>query len=619
MNPIRYYSTDVPHSKIRNFGIIAHVDVGKTTLVDCLLKQTQTIKISHDERAMDHNPLEKERGITISSKWTVVKYGEYTFNIVDTPGHSDFGGEVERILSMVDGVCLLVDATEGVMTQTKFVLSKALAAGLKPIVVINKVDRQSARVAEVENEIFDLFVSLEATDEQLDFPTLYASAREGWCVNDMVNDKREGMEALFQAILTNVPVPKVLDSPHFTFMATNLEVDKHFGRVLTGRISSGIIRVGDKLKGITRTGVLIEQSKVLKLMSRAGLEKVQVKEAIAGDIISIAGFPKTGVTDTICSNECMTPIETKELDPPIISVTIQVNDSPFAGKEGKMCSSILLRDRLAKEAESNITLTIKPSDGEKTEILARGEMQIGILVETMRREGYELSLSSPQVLLKKSESGQLLEPVEELILDIEESESSQLIERLTQRSGELEQFIRNKNGKARLILKIPTRGLIGFRSEFIGITRGSGVMHHGFDSYQPHKGVIEKTRKGVMIALEEGRCTGYSLMPLEARGTLYVTPNTDCYEGMIVGACSKEQDMVCNPCKEKHLTNMRAAGSEDQVRLTTVKPMSLEEALTYIQPDELIEVTPKSIRLRKRLLSETARKKASKSAKEFAK
>jgi GTP-binding protein len=560
---------------------------------------------------MDHNPLEKERGITILSKWTVVKYGDYTFNIVDTPGHADFGGEVERILSMVDGVCLLVDATEGVMTQTKFVLSKALQAGLKPIVVINKIDRPTARIQEVENEIFDLFVSLDATDDQLDFPTLYASAREGWCIKEL-NDEKKDMQPLFESILTKIPIPKVDETTsHFKFSATNLENDKHLGRLLTGRITSGTVKVGDKLKGLTRTGALIENSKVLKLLGRSGLDKTYVNEAYAGDIISIAGFPKTGVTDTICSLDCNTPVPTKELDPPIISVTIQVNDSPLAGKEGKLCGSILLRDRLIKEQESNITLTIKQTD-EKNEILARGEMQIGILVETMRREGFELALSSPQVLFKKDNNGKTLEPVEELTLDVEQDDTAQLVEKITQRSGELVQFIRNKNGKARLIFKIPTRGLIGFRSEFVGITRGSGVMHHMFDSYQPHFGEIVKTRKGVMIALEEGKCTGYALQPLEARGTLFVTPMTPAYEGMIVGSCSKEQDVPCNPCKAKHLTNMRAAGSEEQVRLTPIKAMSLEEALTFIQTDELIEVTPKSIRLRKRLLTEGERKKAAK-------
>nr|CAG4707993.1 unnamed protein product [Naegleria fowleri] len=597
---------------IRNLAIIAHVDTGKTTMIDCLLKQTGTIKSDAEERTMDSLALEKERGITIMAKLTSVQYkGEYIINIVDTPGHADFSGEVERVMSMVDGVCLLVDATEGVMAQTKFVLRKALEHGLKPIVIFNKADRETARIGgEVENEVFDLFIDLGATEEQLDFPILYASAKNGWAVNDFENDPRVDTAPIFEAILKHIPCPRVKPSATspFQMLVSTVDYDRIFGRIVTGKVYGGSIKPGDRVKVMSRTGEVLEEGKVLQVMQRIGMNRTPVKRALSGSIVSIAGISKAGVTDTVCDVKQVTePIPAKPIDPPILSVMFLVNDSPLAGREGKLCSATQLRARLLKEAEMNVSLTIKPI-GESFEIMGRGEMQIAVLIENMRREGYEFQVSPPRVIFQEKEDlKEVLEPIEEVTIDVDNSLAAQCMEKLSKRKGELVDY-KVEGTKAKLIYRVPTRGLIGYAAEFRSDTRGEGLLNHIFSSYEEHKGPIEKTRKGVMISLEEGKGTPYALGPLEARGQIFITPSTDCYEGMIIGEHSRENDIEVNPCKEKHLTNMRAAGKEDAIRLAPPRIFQLEEVLTYIQQDELVEVTPKSIRLRKKILSAMDRK-----------
>ncbi|EFC46341.1 GTPase [Naegleria gruberi] len=601
---------------IRNLAIIAHVDTGKTTMIDCLLKQTGTIKDDAEERTMDSLDLEKERGITIMAKLTSVQYkGEYIINIVDTPGHADFSGEVERVMSMVDGVCLLVDATEGVMAQTKFVLRKALEHGLKPIVIFNKSDRETARIGgEVENEVYDLFIDLGANDEQLDFPILYASAKSGWAVKDFEKDERKNTAPIFEAILEHIPCPKVRPSAAspFQMLVSTVDYDRIFGRIVTGKMYGGAVKPGDRVKVMSRTGEVLEEGKVLQVMQRIGMQRTPVKRALSGSIVSIAGISKASVTDTVCDvKQVTTPIEAKPIDPPILSVMFLVNDSPLAGKEGKLCSATQLRARLLKEAEMNVSLTIKPM-GEAFEIMGRGEMQLAVLIENMRREGYEFQVSPPRVIFKDVEGGgkdDILEPIEEVTIDVDNGLAAQCMEKLAKRKGEMIDY-KVDGIKAKLLYRVPTRGLIGYASEFRTDTRGEGMLTHIFSDYEPYKGPIEKTRKGVMVSLEGGKGTPYALGPLEARGNIFIHPSAECYEGMIVGEHSRENDIEVNPCKEKHLTNMRAAGKEDTIRLSPPRVFQLEEVLTYIQQDELIEVTPKNIRLRKKVLGALDRKMA---------
>jgi GTP-binding protein len=596
---------------VRNLAIIAHVDVGKTTLVDCLLKQTNTTTNKLDSGAafsMDSLSLEQERGITIMSKLTTIAYkNEYTLNIVDTPGHADFGGEVERIMGMVDGCCLLVDATEGPMTQTKFVLSKALEHGLKPLVVINKVDRDTARVAEVENEIFELFFNLGATDEQMEYPIVYASARQGWAVNNM-DDPKTNMDPLLDTILKYVPFPRVVKNAPFSMLVSSLDYDRHFGRILTGKIYSGEVKLQDKIKAINRENGLVEEGKVFALMERVGVERVPVKKATAGSIVSIAGLSKAGVTDTICLPKVTQSLPTKPLDPPIMSVNFMVNDSPLAGRDGKSCSSSQLQARLLREAESNVALTVRLSEaGDAYEVMGRGEMQMAILIENMRREGLEFQVSPPKVLFKEID-GQLVEPIEEVIIDVDNHYAATIIDKLQmKRKGELHEY-KVHNEKARLVFWIPTRALIGFGSEFRTETHGEGTFNHAFLKYEPHRGKLEKVRKGVIVSLNTGPATGYSLRDIEARGVMFIGPQAPIYEGMIVGEHSRDSDIEVNPCKAKHLTNMRASGSEEAIRLNSPRNIPLEEALAYVQEDELIEITPKYMRMRKRTLNASERK-----------
>lgn len=609
----RFYSSNNVYSidKLRNFAICAHVDVGKTTLVDALLQQSGVLeKKQGEERVMDSGDLEKERGITILSKWTALNWNDYRLNIIDTPGHSDFGGEVERVLSMVDSVCLLVDATEGPMPQTKFVLSKALAQGLKPFVVINKVDRDTARIGEVENEIFDLFCALDASEEQLDFPIFYASARDGWAL-DEPDGERKDMTPLFKAIVEHVPHPDVnTQNDPFKMLVTTLEYDKIFGKILTGRITAGSVKVNDKLKSLTRTGELLEEFKVVKLMSRLGLQRTFVDEASAGDVISLAGVNKSSVTDTLCAPTEKEPIETKPLDPPIISVNITVNDSPLSGREGKKVSAILLRERLIRESQQNVTIRLEQTeDKDAFEVQGRGELQIGVLIETMRREGFEISVSPPRVLFKTDENGKKLEPIEEVVIDVDTQYTNAVIEKLNNRRAIMVEF-KQYGDKARLVFKCPSRTLVGYRSEFKTDTRGTGVINTVFDSYEPFRGEAVNIRKGVLISTATGPATGYALAGLEPRGKLFISPTEHVYEGMIVGEHSREQDLEVNPCKTKHLTNVRASGSEEKLKLSPPTKLTLEEAITYVLNDELIEVTPQTIRLRKRLLTANDRKLA---------
>ncbi|KAL9648110.1 hypothetical protein ABK040_007475 [Willaertia magna] len=596
---------------IRNLAIIAHVDTGKTTIIDCLLKQTGTVKDDAEERTMDNLALEKERGITIMAKLTSVQYkGEYIINIVDTPGHADFSGEVERVMSMVDGVCLLVDATEGVMTQTKYVLSKALEHGLKPIVIFNKSDRETARIGgEVENEVYDLFIDLGANDEQLDFPILYASAKNGWAVDNFEKDERKNMAPIFEAIIKHIPCPKVKPSTNspFQMLVSTVDYDKIFGRIVTGKVYGGSVKPNDRVKVLDRTGKVLEEGKVLQVMQRIGMQRTPVKRAYSGGIVSLAGLSKAGVTDTIGdSKQINEALPAKPVDPPILSVMFLVNDSPLAGKEGKLCSATQLRARLLKEAEMNVSLTIT-SVGDAFEIMGRGEMQLAVLIENMRREGYEFQVSPPKVIFQTGQSGEQLEPIEEVIITVESAFAGQVMDKLTKRKGEMIDYKADGN-RVKLVYRIPTRGLIGYQAEFRTDTSGSGILNHVFHSYEPHKGPIDKTRKGVIVALEGGKTTNYALGPLEARGELFVPAGVDCYEGMIIGEHSRDADIEVNATKEKHLTNMRAAGKEDAIRLAPPRPFQLEEVLTYIEQDELVEVTPKSIRLRKKVLSAQDRK-----------
>ncbi len=599
---------------LRNIAIIAHVDHGKTTMVDGLLKQSGTFRDNQKvaECVMDSNDLERERGITILSKCTSVNWQGTHINIVDTPGHADFGGEVERILSMVDGVVLLVDSSEGPMPQTKFVLGKALKIGLNPIVVINKADKADARVDEVLDEVFDLFVSLNANDRQLDFPVLYASGRNGWAVKDLDKDEKKDLTPLFELILSYVKEPDCQPDEPFKMLATTLEADKFVGRILTGKIQAGKIKVSDTIKALNAENNEVERFRVSKILAYRGLNRESLTEAAAGDIVALAGASKATVADTLCALEVSESLHAQPIDPPTLAMSFSVNDSPLAGREGDKVTSRMIWDRLCKEAEGNIALRISRTDSTDTfEVAGRGELQLGVLIETMRREGFELSISRPRVLMKKDENGQLLEPVEEVVVDVDEEFSGVVVEKIGQRRGELIEMIPSQVGnKVRLIFNAPSRGLIGYHSEFLTDTRGTGVMNRLFKAYEPYKGDIDSRRNGVLISSESGTAIAYSLWKLQDRGPMFIDSGVPVYTGMIIGEHTKPNDLEVNPTKAKQLTNIRAAGKDEAIDLIPPRKMSLEQGLSYIQEDELLEVTPKSLRLRKRILDPIMRKRS---------
>ncbi len=603
---------------LRNIAIIAHVDHGKTTLVDELLKQSGAFRANQEvaERAMDSNDLERERGITIFAKPTSVEWKGTRINIVDTPGHADFGGEVERILSMVDGVVLLVDAAEGPMPQTKFVTSKALALGLRPIVVLNKVDKPDAEPDRALDECFDLFASLDADDDQLDFPHMYASGRNGWADAEL-DGPRKDLHALYNLIVNHVPAPRQIrhQDEDFRMLATTLGADPFVGRILTGRVESGRLKVGQTVQAITRVGQKIEQFRVTKIQAFRGLAQQDIDEALAGDIVSIAGMQKATVADTICALAVDTPLEAQPIDPPTITVTFGINDSPLAGRDGKKVQSRVIRDRLMKEAESNVAIKIADTPGgEAFEVSGRGELQMGVLIENMRREGFELSISRPQVIMRE-EDGQRLEPIEEATIDVDDEYSGAVIEKLTgARKGELAEMKPAGAGKTRIIAHVPSRGLIGYHGEFLTDTRGTGVLNRVFHGWAPHKGSIPGRRAGVLISMENGVSVAYALWNLEERGKMMIGAQEQVYTGMIIGEHSRENDLEVNPLKGKKLTNVRASGTDEAVRLTTPMKLSLEEAIAYINDDELVEVTPKRIRLRKRYLDPHERKRMAKAS-----
>ncbi|WP_424972274.1 translational GTPase TypA [Dinoroseobacter sp. S76] len=598
---------------LRNIAIIAHVDHGKTTLVDELLKQSGTFRDNQatTERAMDSNDLERERGITILAKATSVEWKGTRINIVDTPGHADFGGEVERILSMVDGVVLLVDAAEGPMPQTKFVTSKALALGLRPIVVLNKVDKPDAEPDRALDECFDLFANLDATDDQLDFPHLYASGRSGWADSEL-DGPRKDLSALFDLVVHHVPKPKQIarQDEDFRMLATTLGSDPFVGRILTGRVESGTLKVGATVQALSRIGQKIEQFRVTKIRAFRGLSQQDIDEAQAGDIVSIAGMSKATVADTICALAVDEPLDAQPIDPPTITVTFGINDSPLAGRDGKKVQSRVIRDRLMKEAESNVAIKISDTPGgEAFEVAGRGELQMGVLIENMRREGFELSISRPQVLFREID-GVKMEPIEEATIDVDDEYSGAVIEKITgSRKGELVEMKPAGAGKTRIVAHVPSRGLIGYHGEFLTDTRGTGVLNRVFHEWAPFKGPIPGRRAGVLISMENGTSVAYALWNLEDRGKMFIGAQEAVYTGMIIGEHSRDNDLEVNPLKGKKLTNVRASGSDEAVRLTTPITLSLEEAIAYIDDDELVEVTPNAIRLRKRYLDPHERKR----------
>jgi GTP-binding protein len=601
---------------IRNIAIIAHVDHGKTTLVDQLLKQSGAVRENQQvaERALDSNDLERERGITILAKCTSVDWKGTRVNIVDTPGHADFGGEVERILSMVDGVVLLVDAAESVMPQTKFVLSKALKLGLKPIVVINKIDRSDAQPKETLESIFDLFLALEANDYQLDFHVLYASGRQGWAVADLA-DPREGLAPLFDRIVADVPPPRPLeragDAFPFTMLVTTLEADPYLGRILTGRIESGALTINRQIKALSRDGTEVEKSRATKLLAFRGLARVPVERVEAGDIVAIAGLATATVADTLCDLTVDQPIAAHPIDPPTLAITISVNDSPYAGREGDKVQSRVIRDRLLREAEGNVAIKLRETGEGNYEVAGRGELQLGVLIETMRREGFELSISRPRVLFQNDpETGQRLEPIEEITIDVDDPYTGIVIDKISQRKGELQDMRPTGAGKTRLVFFAPSRGLIGYHGEFLTDTRGTGVINRMFHAFAPFKGTIEGRRNGVLVSTADGEAVTYALWYIEERGKLFVTPGTKVYQGMIVGENARDNDLDVNPLKAKQLNNIRTHSKDEAMRLTPITPLTLEQSIAYIGDDELVEVTPESIRLRKRELLPHLRKKA---------
>ena len=600
--------------EIRNIAIIAHVDHGKTTLVDQLLKQSGSVRENQhmDERAMDSNDQERERGITILAKCTSVEWHGTRINTVDTPGHADFGGEVERILSMVDGVVLLVDAAESVMPQTKFVLSKALKLGLKPIVVINKIDRHDAQPKETLESIFDLFLALEANDDQLNFHYLYASGRNGWAVKEL-EDERKNLDPLFQLILDDVPAPKPQklagDEHPFKMLVTTLEADNFLGRILTGRIESGVITTNRNIKALNRAGEIIEKTRVTKLLAFRGLARVPVERAEAGDIVAIAGLEEATVADTLCDLNVDAPIPSHPIDPPTLAMTISVNDSPYAGREGDKVQSRVIRERLLREAEGNVALKVAETGDGDFEVAGRGELQLGVLIESMRREGFELSISRPRVLFKTID-GEKMEPIEEVTVDVDDAYTGIVIEKISTRKGEMTDMRPTGAGKTRIVFHAPARGLIGYHGEFLTDTRGTGVMNRMFLDYAPHKGSVGGRTNGVLISTEQGEAVTYGLWYIEERGKLFISTGAKVYEGMIIGQNAKDNDLDVNPLKSKQLTNIRTTSKDEAVKLTPIVPMTLEQAMAYIEDDELVEVTPQNIRLRKRALLPHLRKRA---------
>ncbi|MAI02473.1 MAG: translational GTPase TypA [Rickettsiales bacterium TMED254] len=598
---------------LRNIAIIAHVDHGKTTLIDSMMKQSGIFRENENlsERLMDTGDLEKERGITILAKPTSILWNDIRINIIDTPGHSDFGGEVERVLSMTDGVVLLVDAAEGPMPQTKFVLGKALAQGLRPIVIVNKVDRIDSRSEEVVNEVFDLFVDLDANEEQLDFPVLYSSGRDGWCVKDL-KDERINLHDLFNLILKHFKKPEVNTDKPFAMLATLLSYDPYLGRCLVGKVEQGSISVNTNVKTINIKGNEVEKGRLTKLFIYQGTNKIAVNDVKAGDIICIAGLTKSSVSDTICDFIVEAPLTATAIDPPTMAVTITVNSSPLSGLEGKHVTSTKIRERLLAEADSNIAITFSENDNKDSfEIGGRGELQIGILVETMRREGYELSLSCPRVLVKINDKGKKLEPFEEVTIDVDNEYSSITVDSINRRKGEMVEMKPMGKGKTRLVFNVPSRGLIGYHGQFLTETRGTGILNRIFKSYGEFKGEIEYRRNGVLIATEAGNAISYALFNIQERGKLFIDPQFKVYEGMIIGEHSRDNDLEVNVLKGKKLTNVRASGTDEAIKLTPSLKMSLEQMMAYIKEDELLEVTPKSLRLRKRYLNAIERKRKS--------
>ncbi|MGC6521904.1 MAG: translational GTPase TypA [Candidatus Micropelagos thuwalensis] len=602
--------TATPAQNLRNIAIIAHVDHGKTTLIDAIMKQSGLFRDNQavDERVMDSGDLEKERGITILAKPTSITWQDARINIIDTPGHADFGGEVERVLDMADGVILLTDAAEGPMPQTKFVLGKALAQGLRPIVVINKVDRPDGRPDEVVDEVFDLFVSLDARPEQLDFPILYASGRDGWCATEL-DDARDNLHPLLDIILAHVPPPMVEPDKPFAMLATLLDSDPYIGRCLTGRVLQGKATLNAAVKAINLNGDQIETGRLTKLLRFEGTKRVPVDEVQAGDLICIAGLTRASVADTIGDPSITDALASTPIDPPTMSVTITVNDSPFAGQEGKKVTSTVIRERLLAEVETNVAITFAESDNKDAfEIGGRGELQLGVLIETMRREGFEMNVSRPKVLLR-NENGQKLEPVEEVTIDVDEEFSSTVVDSMNRRKAKMMDMRSAGAGKSRIVFHAPSRGLIGYQSRFLTQTRGTGVLNRVFHEYAPYSGDIPGRRNGALIASETGTAVAYALFNLQDRGVMFIDPQTPVYHGMIVGEHSRDNDLEINVLKGKKLTNIRASGADEAVILTPPRRMSLEEMMAYVEFDELLEVTPTSLRLRKRYLLEHERKK----------
>jgi GTP-binding protein len=598
--------------KLRNIAIIAHVDHGKTTLVDELLKQSGSYRENQRvaERVMDSNELEKERGITILAKATSVVWGDTRINIVDTPGHADFGGEVERILNMVDGAIVLVDAAEGPMPQTKFVVGKALKVGLKPIVAINKVDRHDARITEVVNEVFDLFAALDATDEQLDFPIIYGSGRNGWMATDPNGSQDDGMKPLFDIVLSHVPPAKVEEGP-FRMIGTILEANPFLGRIITGRITSGTVKPNQSIKVLGQDGSVLEQGRISKILAFRGIERQPIELGEAGDIVAIAGLSKGTVADTFCALEVEEPIKAQPIDPPTVTMSFIVNNSPLAGTEGDKVTSRVIRERLFREGEGNVALKIEESSEKDSFFVSgRGELQLAVLIETMRREGFEIAVSRPRVVYRKDEAGTLLEPIEEVLIDVDEEHSGVVVQKMSERKADMIEMRPSGGNRQRLVFHAPTRGLIGYQGELLTDTRGTAIMNRLFHAYQPYKGEIAGRRNGVLISNEAGEAVAFALWNLEDRGPMMIEPGWKVYQGMIVGEHNRENDLEVNVLKGKKLSNVRSAGKDEAVRLTPPIRMTLEKALAWIEDDELVEVTPKSIRLRKIELDPNNRKRA---------
>ncbi len=600
----------------RNIAIIAHVDHGKTSLIDVLMRQSGLFRENEKvaERAMDSNDLERERGITILAKVTSLVWDDTRINIVDTPGHADFGGEVERILNMVDGAIVLVDASEGPMPQTKFVVQKALKVGLRPIVAINKIDKPDERHKEVVNEVFDLFAALDASEEQLDFPVLYGSAKEGWMAEDP-SGPRTDMAPLFDLVLRHVPPPNVEDGP-FRMLATTVDADPYLGRILTGRVTTGTVAPNQTIKALSRNGDLVEQGRVSKVLAFRGLARTPVERADPGDIVAIAGLNTATVSDTLCAPEVSEPIPAQPIDPPTLSMTFRINDGPFAGRDGSKVQSRVIRERLLKEAEGNVALQVEETDDKDAfQVSGRGELQMAVLIETMRREGFELTVSRPRVVFKTDpDTGERLEPIDEAIIDVDDEYAGTVVQKLSERRGELVEMRPSGGGRQRLVMRVPTRGLIGYHSELLSDTRGTAVMNRIFHGYAPYRGDIQGRRTGVLISNSQGEALAYALWNLEDRGPLMIDPQTKVYQGMIVGEHNRSNDLEVNVLKGKQLSNVRAAGKDDAVRLTPPMKMTLERALSYINDDELVEITPGAIRLRKRHLDPHERKRAERAA-----